>query len=472
VEDRAEQLAVLEGLAHERLVNPEIGRLLKEFPDFSGFPPEGDLPAPEQDFIRVLRRDYDRAAALPVDFVREAARAEGLSQAAWVEARKNSDFAAFAPHLQKMLDFARKKAAYWGFGGTAKGESLYDGLLDLHEPGMNQADLAALFAPLGEKLSGLLKKIAPLPPPEDRFLHERYDPAAQADFNRRLMAGLGFDMRRGRLDVSAHPFTTTLGFNDVRITTRYFPDNPLSGIFSVIHESGHAFYEMGIDPALRSGCLAEGVSMGIHESQSRLWENVIGRSRAFWEGWFPLLRAQFPAQLGAVDGEAFYRALNRAGPSPIRVDADELSYSLHIILRFELEKRLFSGELDVDGLPAAWNRAVKDYLGIESENDAAGGVLQDVHWSMGAFGYFPSYALGNLYSLLFWKKLKEDLPGIESALERREYGGIHGWLGEKIHRWGRRLNPGELLMNITGETLSAGPFLEYVEGKYRELYGI
>jgi carboxypeptidase Taq len=472
VEDRAEQLALIEGLAHEKLIDPEIGRLLEEFaPGFEADAPAGaEFPGVERDFLRVLRRDYHRAVKLPADFVRDCARAEGLSQAAWVEARKNDDFGAFAPHLQKMLDLARKKAGYWGFGGTEK--TLYDGLLDFHEPGMSAEYLSALFKPLGERLSALLRSIAALPPPDDAFLHAAYDPAAQEAFNRELMAALGFDSRRGRLDTSAHPFTTTLGFNDVRITTRYFPDNPLSGIFSVIHESGHAFYELGIDPALRSSCLAEGVSMGIHESQSRLWENVIGRSRAFWEGWFPRLKERFPVQLGAVSGSGFYRALNRVKPSLIRVDADELSYSLHIILRFELEKRLFSGDLSIDRLPSAWNEAMKDHLGIEPEN-AAEGVLQDVHWSMGAFGYFPSYALGNLYGLHFWKKLKEDIPGLENMLERREYDDIHEWLKEKIHCWGRRLNPGELFARVTGETqLSPEPFLDYIEEKYQSLYGI
>jgi carboxypeptidase Taq len=470
VEDREDQLAIIEGLAHEKLINPEIGRLLEELVE-----PQAQTAEPlEQDFLRVLRRDYDRAVRLPGDFVRQCARAEGLSQAAWAEARKNNDFAAFAPHLQVMLDLARKKSEYWGFGSASPSgtgsKTLYDGLLDLHEPGMTTADLDALFTPLGERLSGLLRNISALPPPPDAFLHSDYDPSLQAEFNGELMPGLGFDMRRGRLDTSVHPFTTTLGFNDVRITTRYVRNNPLSGIFSVIHESGHAFYELGLDPALRSSCLAEGVSMGIHESQSRLWENIIGRSRAFWEGWFPLLRAKFPNQLGPVEGEDFYRALNKVCPSLIRVDADELSYSLHIIVRFELEKRLFSGDLGVRDLPAAWNRAMKDYLGLEPKTDAEG-VLQDVHWSMGAFGYFPSYALGNLYSLVFWKKLKADLPNVESALARREYDDIHTWLGEKIHRWGRRRSPGELL-KLIGAELSSGPFLDYIEEKYKELYGI
>ncbi|MDR2661998.1 MAG: carboxypeptidase M32 [Treponema sp.] len=500
VEDRAEQLAVVEGLAHEKLINPEIGELL----DRLGFEPDAavntgaaanaagsgpdaavntdaavtgaaaaDLPALERDFVRVLGRDYRRAVRLPPAFVRECARTEGLAQAAWVDARKNSDFAAFAPHLERLIALARQKAGYWGWGAASAGgrNSAYDGLLDFHEPGLGAAELAAVFGPLRERLSALLAKIAAAPPPEDAFLHRRYDVPQQDAFCRELLAGLGFDSRRTRLDRSAHPFTTTLGFNDVRITTRYGETDPLSGLFSVIHEGGHAFYELSLDPALRSSCLAEGVSMGIHESQSRLWENVIGRSRAFWRGWFPRFKACFASPLEGVDGEQFYRALNRVSPSLIRVEADEVSYSLHVILRFELERRLFDGTLPVRELPAAWNAAMKEYLGLEPKDDAEG-VLQDVHWSMGAFGYFPSYVLGNLYGLQFWEKLREAVPDTEAALEKRDYGAIHTWLREKIHAFGRRLSPGELLLQVTGKELSADPFVRYLEEKYTDLYGL
>jgi carboxypeptidase Taq len=262
-----------------------------------------------------------------------------------------------------------------------------------------------------------------------------------------------------------------LGFNDVRITTRYAEDDPMSGIFSVIHESGHAFYELALDPAFAAGCLAEGVSMGIHESQSRLWENVIGRSRAFWQGWLPLLAARFPGQLGGIGLGEFYQAINAAGPSLIRTEADELSYSLHIVLRFEMERRFFDGSLSVDSAPEAWNASMEELFGIRPPDDA-GGILQDVHWSMGSFGYFPSYALGNIYGLQFWEKLKEDIPQTESLLEKRKYDDIHTWLKEKIHVFGRRLPPTELLSNAGIRGLSAIPFLEYIETKYSELYGL
>jgi carboxypeptidase Taq len=476
VEERAEQLAVLEGLAHEKLCDPEIGELLRE-PEQ---PESGDSLV--RDFLKALGRDYRKAVKLPSDFVRESARAEGLSQAAWIEARKKNDFAAFAPHLKKMIECARKRAEYWGFGkagdsGRAAGSgkagdssSVYDGLLDSFEPGMGEAEIDAVFRPLKERLQELLRKIAGAPKPDAAFLYLDYDINGQKEFSRELMAGLGFDSRRGRLDESAHPFTTSLGFNDVRITTRYARGDPMSGIFSLIHEMGHAFYELALDPALKGGCLAEGVSMGIHESQSRLWENVIGRSRAFWEGWFPALKARFPGPLAGIELPGFYRAVNAAGPSLIRTEADEVSYSLHIILRFEMERRLISGALSVEDAPAAWNAAFAELFGIEVPDDASG-ILQDVHWSMGAFGYFPSYALGNLYALQFWKKCRADIPHIDELLIRREYAEIHTWLKEKIHVFGRRLDPAELLERAAGEKLSAIPFLEYLETKYAELYG-
>jgi carboxypeptidase Taq len=497
VEERAEQLAVLEGLAHEKLTDPEIGALLDEFgvsggrassggivrpgtlSGTAGLPDTAGLPGEARDFLKVLGRDYGKAIRLPPGFVRESARAEGLSQAAWIEARKKGDFSAFAPHLKKMVDYARKRAEYWGFGSASgdasagnlpSGSSAYDGLLDSFEPGMGEAEIDAVFSPLKEQLQGLLQKIAAAPKPETGFLHLDYDMHSQKEFSRELLAGLGFDPHRGRLDESAHPFTTTLGASDVRITARYARNDPMSGIFSVIHEAGHAFYELAVDPALQPTCLAEGVSMGIHESQSRLWENVIGRSRAFWEGWLPAFKSRFPGQLAGIELPAFFRAINAAGPSLIRIEADEVSYSLHIILRFELERRLVSGALSVEDAPAAWNAAVEELFGIKVPGDASG-ILQDVHWSMGAFGYFPSYALGNLYALQFWKKCRADIPRIEELLFRREYAEIHGWLKENIHAFGRRLDPAELLERVAGEKLSAIPFLEYLETKYAELYG-
>ncbi|MDR0589717.1 MAG: carboxypeptidase M32 [Spirochaetaceae bacterium] len=461
VEERAEQIALIQSLWHGKLTDPQTGRLL------TGLGAGEDLPPRERDFCRVFRRKYDRAIKLPGDLVRDAARAEGLSQAAWVAARRNNDFAAFAPHLTAMIDFARKKAGYWGF----EGPRAYDGLLDLYEPGLTAAETEALFTPLREGLTGLLRKIAQSPPPESSFLDREYAPEEQARFSRKLMEGLGFDPRRGRLDTSVHPFTSSLGFNDIRITTRYAPTNVVSGIFSTIHETGHALYEMGLSPELRGSCLAEGASMAVHESQSRLWENVVGRSLPFWEFWLPRLKTHFPQQLLGVGPEAFYRAVNRVGPSLIRVDADEVSYALHIILRFELEKQLFAGRLRVEDLPGAWNRLMEDLIGVKPPSDAAG-VLQDIHWSMGSFGYFPSYALGNLYGLQFWEKLRRELPETDALIREGKLGVIYQWLRDNIYCRGCCMEPAGLLLHVTGEKLSADPFLRYLKDKYTPLYGL
>jgi carboxypeptidase Taq len=460
IEDRAEQIALLQSIWHRKFTDNETGRLLDQAE-------EGEKSPLERDFCRVLRRNYDRAVKLPGELVRDAARAEGLSQAAWVEARRNNDFASFAPHLKAMIDFARKKAGYWGFTGPR----VYDGLLDIYEPGLTAGQTEALFTPLREGLTGLLQKIGRASPPEDAFLDREYPVEDQARFNRELMEGLGFDTRRGRLDTSAHPFTTSLGFDDIRITTRYAPNQVLSGIFSTIHESGHAFYEMGFAPELRGTCLAEGASMAIHESQSRLWENVIGRSRPFWEFWFPRLKARFPGQLSGTGPEVFYRAVNRVRPSLIRVEADEVTYALHIILRFELEKRLFAGTLQVEELPGAWRGLMGEFFGLEPPTDADG-VLQDVHWSMGSFGYFPSYALGNLYGLQFWGKLRRDIPEAETLIREGKFETIRQWLRENIYNQGCRPEPAELLRTVTGEKLSVAPFLGYIKDKYTELYGL
>lgn len=466
VEDRSEQLALFESYAHQRLTAAETGSLFSELGSTQDNP-GGDekLPQLERDFLKVFKRNYDKAVKLPSAFVSESARAEGLSQSAWINARRDSDFEAFLPHLVRMIDFARQKAAYWGFSSNP-----YDGLLDIYESGMGADDVSAVFTPLGEKLSALLKKISSLPRPENSFLERVFDAEGQTQFSRDLMKTLGFDNTRGRLDVSAHPFTTTLGSSDIRITTRYLPRQIQSSVFSTIHELGHAFYEMDFPAELRGTCLAEGASMGIHESQSRLWENVIGRSFPFWELMFPLLRARFPGVLSMVSSDVFYRAINLVEPSLIRIEADEVTYSLHVILRFEIERELFSGSLDPARLPEAWREKMKKLLGLEPEHDAQG-VLQDVHWSMGAFGYFPSYALGNIYGLQFWEKLKSDLPCAEEFIGKGNFKPIREWLRDAIYIWGRRLEPGDLLKTVTGKGLSAEPFLSYIEKKYSGVYG-
>jgi carboxypeptidase Taq len=389
-----------------------------------------------------------------------------LSQAAWAAARKSNDFSAFAPHLERMIGYAKKRAELWGFT-----ERPYDALIDEHEPGMDEQKLSALFASLSVGLTELAEKIADCPQPTTEFLSREFPVRMQESYCEKTMSDLGFDRLRGRLDRSAHPFTTTLGADDIRITTRYFPTNMLSGLFSVIHETGHALYELGFDAPLRGTILADGASMGIHESQSRLWENVIGRSRSFWKGRFPDLMKAFPDALAGIDAEVFYKAVNIVKPSLIRVDADEVTYSLHIILRFDLERRMLSGNLDVDDLPDAWRDGMRRLMGIEPETDDEG-VLQDIHWSMGAFGYFPSYALGNLYAAQFWDSLRGDMPDIDDRIERGDYSSILSWLRDRIHRLGRSIPPEEIIESACGSQLNAAPFLRYLGAKYSDLYGI
>jgi len=465
VDERSEQLALLEGISHAHLTAPETGRLLSEL-GCTQENPGGDesLPDLQRDFLKTLYRTYSRAVLLPGDFVSDAARAEGLSQAAWVNARRNNNFPAFLPHLIKMIDFSRRKAVYWGWK-----DNPYDGLLDIYEPGMGTQAITEVFTPLARELSSLLKKIAACPRPDNSFLQSEYNIDAQRSFCNEMLGRLGFNTQRGRMDISAHPFTTTLGSDDIRITTRYLPQQPLSSIFATIHEAGHAFYEMGFPAELRGTCLADGASMGIHESQSRLWENVIGRSKPFWEGMLPVLRSHFPQTLPRTTPDEFYRAINLAEPSLIRIEADEVSYSLHIILRFELERELFSGTLDPAELPAAWRKKMKELVGIEPETDSDG-VLQDVHWSMGAFGYFPSYALGNLYGLGFWGQLKADIPGVDALIAACNFTPIMEWLRDRIYIHGRRLQPSALFKTVTGKTLSPQPFLDYIQSKYADIY--
>ena len=466
VEDRSEQLALLGGIIHERFTSPETGSLLADLGSTEDNPWGDELLADlDRDFLKVIFRKYSRAAKLPRDFVIATAKAEGLSHAAWVKARQENDFPAFLPHLIKMIDFSKQRALYWGYD-----KNPYDGLLDIYEPGMDSEAIAGVFNPIKERLSLLLKKIAARPGPDVSFLKSEFDISKQAEFNLGLMKKLGFDFSRGRIDTSAHPFSTSLGADDIRITTRYESRNLLSAIFSAIHECGHAFYEMSFPPEIRGSSLADGASMGIHESQSRFWENVIGRSQPFWEAMFPALCEVFPDKLRGISAGTFYRAINEVKPSLIRVDADEVSYSLHVILRFELEKKLFSGELDPADLPSRWRQLMKNLLGVEPETDADG-VLQDIHWSGGSFGYFPSYALGNIYGLQFCEKIKADLGAdFSEGAEKDRFAALHAWLNENIYKWGCRLDPCDLLKKVTGANLDAAPFLNYIEEKYSHTY--
>ncbi|MFP4425715.1 MAG: carboxypeptidase M32 [Spirochaetaceae bacterium] len=467
IEARSEQVAILETLAHERNTEEEVGILLDELGSTEENPLGDDsLPWDDRAFLRAKQRAYALSTKLPAELVRRFAEVTSRAQAAWVKAKADNDFKSFQPHLEEIVQLNREKAERYGYR-----EHLYDALLDQFEPFMTTAEVQRVFDALRGSLVDLVRRISERPQVEDVFLHQSYPVDRQEVLGKELLDALGYEFNRGRLDVSAHPFTTTLGPNDVRITTRYHEDVFASAVFSTIHEAGHALYELGVDSKYHNTLLGTGTSLGIHESQSRLWENMVGRSREFWSYWFPRVKELFPEQLSGVEKEQFYRAINRVEPSLIRIEADEVTYSLHVILRFQLEVKLITGELEVKELPEAWNATTKELLGITPPSDAKG-VLQDVHWSMGAIGYFPTYALGNLYGAQFLDRMLQELPETYERISAGELAPILHWLRERIHRHGAAKTPKELITEVTGEALEPGYFVRYLETKYGEIYGL
>ena len=457
--DRAEQVATLSRITHEHAIDARIGRLLERLDS------QLDPETVDGALVRIARRDYDRAVCLPADLVEETARATSLAEPAWVEARAVAEWPRFAPHLERIVALRRRAAEAYGFT-----EHPLDPLIDLHEPGMTRARLERLFAPMTARLIPLVRAVADAADDRDAVLHGAYDEAAQEAFGRTVVGRFGYDWTRGRQDRAVHPFCTSFGIDDVRITTRFEPDFLPTALFGTMHEAGHGMYEQGIGPELVRTPLADGASMGVHESQSRLWENLVGRSRPLWRAFYPKLQEVFPERLGAVDPETFYRAINRSAPSPIRVEADELTYNLHIFLRFEIEAGLLDGSLAVADVPAVWATKMEQLLGIVPVDDAEG-ALQDIHWSGGAFGYFPSYAVGNMLSVQLYRAAEAAHPEIEEEMEQGELATLHGWLSENVYRFGRRFDPDELVTRATGRSLDPEPYMEYLETKYGELYG-
>ena len=462
---RAEQIATLEGLAHQRLVSTELETLLTEWIDPATGQAADSWDEPSRSLLRETWRDFSRAKKLPSDFVIRLSRECSLAQQAWVTAREESRFSKFLPSLKIILDLKRDEARYLGYRNSP-----YDALLDTYEPGATIAQLAPLFTQLRERLVPLLRRVqASHVTIDDRCLHQSFDQSKQVEFGRLVLTAMGYDFERGRLDLSAHPFTTSFHPTDVRVTTRVFEKDLPSCLFSCIHEGGHGLYDQGLDPRYYGSPLGESVSLGFHESQSRLWENCVGRSRAFWHCFYPMLQHTFPQQLADVPLDRFYAAINRATPSLIRVEADELTYNLHIMLRVEIEQALIEGRAEPDDLPGLWNEKMQSYLGIVPERDAEG-VLQDVHWSMGAFGYFPTYTLGNLYSVQFFEQATLELPQLEEEMRAGHLLPLRRWLEQKIHRWGRMFTPDHLARRVTGSGVNPEPFLRYLETKYAELY--
>ena len=466
---RAEQLATLQTLAHDQFVSPEMESLLALFlnPATGTFHPEKSSALDESShaLLRETWRDFSRAKKLPSAFVNELERECSLAQQVWVEARKTNDFQLFLPNLQRIVKLKRQEAEYLGYQ-----DSPYNALLDVYEPGSTVAQLRPLFSTLRKELIRLLDHIRQSPvQPKGQLLTQSYDKTQQVDFGRLVLKHMGYDFQRGRLDLSAHPFTTSFHPTDVRVTTRVFETDLQSCLFSCIHEGGHGLYDQGLPTKYYGTPLAEAVSLGIHESQSRLWENCVGRSRAFWRYFYPKLQEIFPAQLGEVPVEEFYLAINRVTPSFIRVEADELTYNLHIMVRFEIELDVIEGRLQVEDLPEVWNAKMKDYLGIVPPSDAEG-VLQDVHWSFGAFGYFPTYTLGNLYAAMLFQQAQKDLPHLGQAMSQGNLLPLKDWLNDRVHRWGRQYTAAELIQRVTGHALTPEPFIRDLEQKFSNLY--
>ncbi len=458
IEERAHQEALISALHHEKITAPRVGELLERA--------DAEEGTPDAAFLTVKRREYEKNTRVPTEFVKEMTELTSRAQAVWATARTENDFPAFEPFLDRIVEMNRRLSDYLGFQ-----DHPYDALLDQYEPYATTAEIDRAFCDLEAGLVPLVAAIAEVRPPDDSFLRHRYPADGQERFSRELMVALGYDLERGRLDRSAHPFTTTLGAQDVRITTRYQEDFLQGSLFGTIHETGHALYELGMPAELQGTLLAEGTSLGVHESQSRLWENMIGRSRPFWIHWLPRLQAIFPTQLEGVSVDQFYRAVNRVAPSHIRVEADEVTYSLHVILRFRLEVALISGDLSVKDVPEAWRATSRALLGIAPESDSTG-VLQDVHWSFGGFGYFPTYALGNLYAAQLLDVIQRDIPDLWDRVEEGDTSQVLAWLRSHVHAAGSTRRARELMKDVTGRPLGAESFLSYLTSKYGEIYSL
>jgi carboxypeptidase Taq len=498
---RGGQMALLAGLYHERATDPRVGELLSFVEDS----PLAAAPVSATAVnVRELRRAFNRKVLLPKALVEELARITSLAQHEWIAARTASDFSRFRPWLEQIVHLKRQEAACLT-GSTAKnlasipvvpeqprsGEvssfpPVYDSLLDEYEPGANSSELAILFHDLRSDLVPLVEAINEA---AQRRKKERTQPTAFADedgeailkrfyprerqrvFGETVAAAVGFDFGRGRLDVTAHPFCSGIGPGDCRITTRFDEHHFDDAFFGILHEVGHGLYEQGLDPDHYGTPMGEAVSLGMHESQSRLWENAVARGRAFWSYWFPMAKSIFREALSGVTLEAFHRAINHVAPSLIRVQADEVTYNLHIIVRFELELALITGDLAVADLPLAWIEKYRETLGVTPRSDAEG-CLQDIHWSAGLIGYFPTYTLGNLYAAQLYAQAQTDLGSLDESFGRGDYAGLLGWLRTKVHSQGQRYRPAALIERITGSKPSHGPLIDGLRRKYQELYGI
>lgn len=461
--ERGEQLGTLGELAHTLFVNDEVGRLLE---DLAAEGEDLDPDSDEARLIKVTKRQYDRDTRIPAEKIAEFARVTAVAHGEWAKARTQDNFSIFQPHLEKIVEMTREMSDLF-----KPYDHPYDPLLDMFEPGMKTAEVKQIFDALRPQQVELIQAMAEAKQVDDSFLHLHYPKQAQWDFGVAIVEKFGMNWERSRQDYAAHPFTTSFGLNDVRITTRIYEDQPASALFSTMHETGHALYELGFNPAFRRTPLADSASLAIHESQSRMWENLVGRSRNFWTHFYPKLKAAFPQQLTNVDLETFYRGINKVEPSLIRVEADEATYNLHVMLRMEIEIELMEGKLQVKDLPDVWKSRMLDYLGVTPPTDAAG-VLQDVHWAGGMIGYFPTYALGNLISVQLWEKMHADMPALDEQIAKGEFSDMLQWLRSNVHQHGAKYEPQELVEQITGSKIDPKPYMRYLNDKYQDIYGL
>lgn len=464
VEQRSEVIGMLSSEIFEMSTSEEMAYFIATL---SAEEVQTSIPEITKKAVKECRKNYERNNKIPPNEYKEFVILQSKSASAWEEAKEKSDFSLFQPYLEQIVTYTRNFIQYWGYEGYK-----YNTLLDMYEPGMTVEVLDRVFEQLRARIVPLVKQVAESEyKPDTTFLYKLFPKEKQKQFSLEILKELGFDFEAGRLDETIHPFATGINRGDVRVTTRYDENDFRGAIFGTIHECGHAIYEQNISPSLTGTLLDDGTSMGIHESQSLFFENFIGRNKYFWEKQYALLKEMNPKQFEEVTLDEFYRGINESKPSFIRIEADELTYPLHIMVRYELEKALFDGELEVKDLPKVWNEKYKDYLGIVPKNDAEG-VLQDVHWSDGSFGYFPSYALGYMYAAQFKHVMLQDLPNFNELLANGEIESIRKWLNEKIHQFGKMKQPLEILKETTGEGLNAHYLIDYLEEKYKEVYNI
>jgi carboxypeptidase Taq len=461
---RGAQMGTLANLAHTMFVAPETGELISRAADEVRDLPYDSLEASQ---VRVAQRDYEDDTKVPASLVSEMIQHGVEANSVWVQARQQNDYALFAPYLQKTIELSRRFASYVGYE-----DRIYDALLHQFEPGMKSADVERIFNDLKAELVPIVHAIAQRAESvDDSVLHQPFDEVGQEAFGRMIAERFGYDFNRGRLDRTVHPFAISFSRDDVRITTRYDPNFLSTSLFGTMHEAGHAMYEQGIGRELEHTVLARSASLGVHESQSRLWENVVGRSLPFWQHFYPQLQERFPEQLSGVDVQTFYRAVNKVQPSLIRVEADEVTYTLHIMLRFEMEQDLIEGRYGVEDAPEVWNQKMREYLGITPPNDTLG-ILQDTHWSGGMMGYFPTYALGTILSLQLYDTAVKARPEIPEQTARGEFDALLGWLREHVHQPGAKFEPPELIERATGQPLQSHSYIRYLKEKYGAIYGI